>query len=547
MRLHIIEGQLVDVASEEIIPARVIVQGEKIVGIEELSEAPDRYILPGFIDAHIHIESSLLCPSRFSEAAVPHGTTCIITDPHEIANVLGMEGIRYMIDDAKRTPMRIYFTAPSCVPATKIETSGAILTWREIYELLMLNEVVALGEVMDVQSVLEYKDEILKKIEIARILGKPIDGHAPGLTGFDLDQYISVGISTDHECLTLDEATEKYRKGMKIMIREGSTSKNLKQLAPFADKREFFLVSDDLDVIDLEKGHLDRLLKKAVECGIDSISAIQAVTIRPSKHYGLPIGLIEVGKPADIVIVNNLCEFNVLEVYINGILCALGKRRLFDLNPQKLNYKMVEQRIFEKDLELRVDQRSGKAKVRVIKAVPDQAVSFSDTAELKIVDGTVQPSIEDDVLLVAVVCRYRQKKPAIGFIRGFGLKRGAIASTVAHDAHNIIAVGTELKSMAFAIEYVSRVGGFFATDGHESICVELPIAGLMSNERSDSLGRKMIRILEFVRSLGCDFDAPFMTLSFQSLVVLPEIKICDMGLFDSRKFRFVDPIIELEQ
>ncbi|MDH7508268.1 MAG: adenine deaminase [Methanomassiliicoccales archaeon] len=544
MKIKNIEGQIVDVAGGVIIPGRVVIQDDRIAGIERRSHAPDVYILPGFIDSHIHIESSLLCPSRFSEAAVPHGTTCVITDPHEIANVLGMRGIEFMLKDSKKTPMRMYFTVPSCVPATEMETSGAILTWKEVRELLMLPEFVALGEVMNVQAVLTESEDMMKKIETAKLLGKPIDGHAPGLSGYDLDRYIFAGISTDHECVSSEEALEKHRKGMRIMVREGSTSKDLEPLAEFAKEHEFFFVSDDLHALDLKKGHIDDLLRKAVRIGIDPITAVRSVTLWPAKHYGLPLGSIAVGELADIVIVDNLRDFNVLQVYIGGKLVAEKGRALFKVEPENLDYHMVEQHISHADFEIRVDRDKRKVLARVIRVVPDQDISYSEVAELEVSNGVVQVDLEQDVLYVSVVCRYERKKPALGFIRGFKLKRGAIASSVAHDAHNIIAVGVDANSIATAVEYVSKVGGYCATNGTRTVTLELPIAGLMSAEDCDTVCKKEAEIIGFVRTMGCDLEAPFMTLSFQSLLVVPELKICDRGLFDSTQFKFVDPIIE---
>ncbi|MBC7107955.1 MAG: adenine deaminase [Methanomassiliicoccales archaeon] len=544
MNIKNIEGQLVDVAGGAIIPARIVIQDDKIVGIERRSHAPDVYILPGFIDSHVHIESSLLCPSRFSEAAVSHGTTCVITDPHEIANVLGMKGIEFMLRDSKKTPMRIYFTVPSCVPATEMETPGAVLTWKEVKELLVLPEFVALGEVMNVQAVLAEREDMMMKIEAAKLLGKPIDGHAPGLSGYALDRYIFAGISTDHECVSSEEALEKHRKGMRIMVREGSTSKDLEPLAQFAREHEFLLVSDDLHALDLKRGHIDDLLRKAVRLGIDPIRAVRSVTLWPAKHYGLPLGSIAIGESADIVIVDNLKDFNVLQVYIGGKLVAEKGRTLFKVEPENLDYHMVEQHTSPTDFEIRVDKDRRKVRVRVIRVVPDQDISYSDVAELNVIDGVVQVDLQQDVLYVSVVCRYERKKPALGFIKGFKLKKGAIASSVAHDAHNIIAVGVDANSIATAVEHVSRVGGYCATDGIKSVTLELPIAGLMSTEDCETVCEKETKITELVRTMGCDLEAPFMTLSFQSLLVVPELKICDRGLFDSTQFKFVDPIID---
>ncbi len=519
------------------------IQDGVITDIERKSGPRNLFILPGFIDAHVHIESSLLCPSRFAEAAVPHGTTSVVTDPHEIANVLGMEGIRYMLRDSLNAPMRIFFTVPSCVPATPIETSGAVLAWREVKEMLVMPNFVALGEVMNVLGVLTEDEGIMTKIEVARLAGKPIDGHAPGLSGGDLDSYVFAGISTDHECTRLEEALEKHRKGMRIMVREGSSSKNLDSLLPFAREHEFFLVSDDLRAFDLQNGHLDKLLRKAVSGGVDPVDAVRSVTIWPAQHYGLPGGTLAVGEVADIVLVNNLEEFKVLGVYIDGVEVAAHGRALFDVSPATIKNGIMEQRKGPEEFEIRAQAGKDKVKVRVMRVVPDQNISMADSAELEVIEGSIRVDPSSDVILLTVVNRYREAPPALGFVRGFNIRKGAIASTVAHDSHNIIAAGVDKESVVRAVNGVSMKGGYFATDGTDAVALELPIAGLMSADRCEAVAAKETEIAEFVRGLGCLLPAPFMTLSFQSLLVEPELKLGDKGLFDSVRFEFVDPVI----
>lgn len=537
-----IEGNLVDVVTGEITPVTVELYRGNLVRIEEKPISTTQYIIPGMIDAHIHIESSLLCPSRFAQIAVTHGVTSVIADPHEIANVMGMKGIEYFLKDSAGTPMRFFFTAPPCVPPTPWETSGAVLGWREVRELLQREEFVALGEVMNYPAVLNDDPDIMGKIEVARELGMPVDGHCPGLTGPDLEKYIFAGISTDHECITWEEAEEKYRKGMKIMVREGSASRNLRDLMPFARKNECFLVTDDMHVDELLKGYLDKRLKLAVEYGMDPINAVRAVTYWPARHYGLPVGRVEVGMPADFVIVDDLKSFNVREVYIDGRLVARDGRPLFDVRPHMVTDSIVKQD--RSPLEFMIPHSGKKAVVRVIQVLPDKIESLATTTELDVRDGFIRPDPAQDIAVIAVVNRYKEAPPALGFIKGFGLKRGAIASSVAHDTHNLVAVGIEPGSLAAVVNKVSEYGGFTATDGSTLVSIKLDIAGLMSTSPPDEVAESHARVVKAVRNLGCQLPEPFMTLSFQCLLVVPELKMSDKGLFDSKNMKFIDPVVE---
>jgi len=537
-----IEGNLVDVIKGEIVPVTLEFYRENLVRIEEKPISTSHYIIPGMIDAHIHIESSLLCPSRFAQVAITHGVTSVITDPHEIANVMGMKGIEYMVEDSAGSPMRFFFTAPPCVPPTPWETSGAVLGWREILELLQRDEFVALGEVMNYLAVLTDDPDIMGKIEVARELGMPVDGHCPGLSGPDLEKYIFAGISTDHECVTWKEAEEKYRKGMKIMVREGSASRNLKDLMPFAIKNECFLVTDDMHVDELLKGYLDERLKLAVEYGMDPVNAIRAVTYWPARHYGLPVGRVEVGWPADFVIVDDLKSFNVREVYIDGRLVARDGRPLFVVRPHRISNTILKQD--RSPREFMVPYSGKKATVRVIQVLPDQIESRATTAELDVRNGFIRPDPMEDIALITVVNRYREAPVALGFIKGFGLKRGAIASSIAHDSHNIVGVGVEPTSLATAINAVSEHGGFVATDGNTLVSITLDIAGLMSTSPPHEVAERNMKVVRMVRNLGCQLPEPFMTLSFQCLLVVPELKMSDKGLFDSKNMRFIDPVVK---
>jgi adenine deaminase len=538
-----IKGQFVDVIEGKVYPARVSFADGRVLAVERLESAPDHHILPGFVEAHIHIESSQLCPSRFAEAAVPHGTTSVVNDPHEISNVMGMAGVRYMMEDAQGVPLRTYFTAPSCVPATKFETSGARFGKEEVDLLLRMKEFVALGEVMDFPAVLRDDPDIRDKIKAAREYWKPVDGHCPGLVGKDLVKYINAGISSDHESLSADEAEEKFHLGMWIMVQEGSANRNLKALIPFAKANECFLVSDDLQAVDLMKGHMDILLRKAVAMGMDPLHAIRAVTAWPSWHYFLPSGALSKGKVADMVVVDDLKHFNVKEVYIAGELVAKDGKALFAPRPTRLSDHMMVQRRRPEEFE---HMHSGnKVQARVIRVIPDHINSKAERAELDVRNGRVQPDLAKDVIPIAVVNRYHEAPVALGFISGFKLRKGAVASTVAHDSHNIIAVGPDPRCLAQAINRVTEQGGgYFVTDGDRHESLVLDIAGLMSTAPCLSVAEDEGRVFEMLRHMGCDLPAPLMTLSFQSLLVVPELKLCDKGLFDTMRQEFVQVIID---
>ncbi|OPY31431.1 MAG: cryptic adenine deaminase [Methanomassiliicoccales archaeon PtaU1.Bin124] len=536
-----VKGNFVDVVSGKVFPAQVDFQDGKIKAVTEISEPQERFILPGLIDAHIHVESSQLCPSRFAEIAVTHGTTAVVCDPHEIANVQGMTGIRYMIEDASRSPLRFHFTAPSCVPSTVHETNGAKLGKPEVEKLLAMKEVVALGEVMDHMAVLRDDPEMMDKIKAAKFQWKPIDGHCPGLRGKDLAKYFEAGISSDHECLSAGEAEEKYHLGMWIMAREGSGHKNLRDLLPFIKRNEFMLVSDDIQAVDLLEGHMDNLLRKAVLMGVNPVHAIRAATAWPAWHYFLPLGVLQPGKPADIVIVDDLREFRVHQVYIAGRLVAEDGKALFQVEPVKGEASLRRQDRRPEEFAPRAEGRT--ARVRVIKALPDQIESYRTFVELEAKDGNLLPDVDKDVLVMAVVNRYAPAPPALAFVTGFGLKKGAMASTVAHDSHNIIVVGADLDAMAEAVNRVSRKGGYIVFDGIDERSVSLDVAGLMSTSSAVEVAGRTNAAVEMLRGMGCKLPSPFATLSFQSLLVVPELKLSDKGLFDSRQMKFVDLVV----
>jgi len=426
-----IRGNLVNPFNEEIYPAEIEVRGGMIECVRQIEGSFNQYILPGFIDAHIHIESSMLAPSRFAEVVVPHGTTSVVSDPHEIANVLGIPGIKYMIEDASTVPLKVFFTAPSCVPATPFETSGAVIGSKEIGEILRYDEMVALGEMMNFPGVLSDDPEVMAKIASAKNYGKPVDGHAPLLSGNDLCKYIAAGISTDHECALKEEVIEKRKLGMKVMLRQGSSAKNLADLIGAGGD---FIISDDKHPEDLLKGHVNLMLKEAVELGEDPVKAVKMVTVNSAAHYGLNNGLIAPGKPADIVVVDDLTNFKVKEVYIDGNIAAREGKALFSVNPVKLEsiFKISS----KKPADFEISSHEGEEKVRVIDVMEGQLITEESEAVLAVTCDKIDPDIGNDILKIAVLERYGHNKMANAFVRGFGLKKGAIASSVAHDSHN---------------------------------------------------------------------------------------------------------------
>jgi len=537
-----LRGNLVDVVAREIYPAEVVIEGKTIVRVKRISGEFERYLIPGLLDAHIHIESSMLCPSRFAEVVVPKGTTSVIADPHEIANVLGIEGIEYMARDSGQTPLKVYLAAPSCVPATSFETSGAVLGPEEVDSVLQMDNVVALGEVMNFPGVVNRDKDVMQKIDAAKKRGKMVDGHAPMLSGDALKKYVEAGISTDHECTTLEEAREKAKLGMKIQIREGSASKNMKALLPLAKEYDCMLVSDDRHPEDLMYGHMDAILRKTVELGVDPVDALRMATVVPAEHYGLNSGAIQEGRSADIVALKSLDDFEVAEVLIDGKLVAKDGVSFFRPRPTKIRGTFSVGKIRPEDLAVQAGNRA-EVSVRVIEAFSGQIFTKEKDAVLLCSSGFAQADVEHDVLHLAVVERYGHNNIGRGFVHGFGLKKGAMASSVAHDSHNIIVIGTSTNEMASAVNEVAKEGGIVAVEGSELSRLALPIAGLMSGEPVDIVAGKLSRLHEHAKQLGCKLEAPFMTLSFLSLLVIPELKLSDRGLFDSRSFSFV-PVIK---
>lgn len=533
-----IRGNLVDVFTDDIYPAEIKIKNEVIECVKPVSDKFDHYILPGFIDAHIHIESSMLTPSRFAETVVPHGTTSVVSDPHEIANVLGTTGIEYMIKDAASVPLNFFFTAPSCVPATPFETSGAVINAREIDRLLQLDGIIALGEMMNFPGVLADDGEVMAKIKAAKKHKKPVDGHAPLLSGNDLCKYIAAGISTDHECTIASEVMEKRRLGMKVMLRQGSSAKNLGDLI---DAGGDFIVSDDKHPEDLLKGHLNLMIKDAIEYGLDIIEALKMVTLKPATHYKLNNGLIAPGKNADMVVVDDLKNLVVKEVIINGKLVARDGKSLFRSNPLilhntfKINHK--------KPVDFEIPSSKSEEIVRVIEVIEGQLLTEESEAVLKVTNGNIRPDINEDILKISVLERYGHNRIKNAFVRGFGIKEGALASSVAHDSHNIIAVGTDSSHMAEAVnKLVENRGGLVFASKYGFNSLNLPIGGLMSTDTAKEVAFKLETLHNVLVDMGCKLASPFMTMSFLALLVIPKLKISDMGLFDVEKFKFVDVV-----
>jgi adenine deaminase len=530
-------ARLVDIHNRKILNAEICIIDGRIITINEIPGKSEIYILPGFIDAHVHIESSMLTPGSFAMASVPHGTIGVVSDPHEIANVVGSDGVKFMIDDGRKTPFRFYFGAPSCVPATNMESNGASIDADEISELLKKNEILFLAEMMNFPGVINQNDEILRKIKIAKELNKPIDGHAPGLTGENLRKYISAGISTDHECSSYEEAIEKISLGMKVIIREGSAGRNLNALKNlYNDYPEMIMLSsDDIHPEMLQKRHLEKLVAALIEEGYDLFNVLRSVTINPVLHYGLDAGLLRPGDPADFIIVDDLKRMNVVETWISGQKVFDRGKVLFEYLPGSPINKFRCSQIKEEEIQVR---RAGN-KMRVITAF-DGELFTKETIHEPRKGNMVNSDLSSDVLKIVVKDRYRDLPPSAGFIKGFGLKTGAFASSVAHDSHNIISIGTNDKDIVTVVnEVVKMKGGLAVSSSGRINSLQLDIAGIMSTKTCQVVAAEYEKLSAIVKDLGCTMSAPFMTLSFMALLVIPELKLSDRGLFDGIRFKHV--------
>ncbi|MBK7432434.1 MAG: adenine deaminase [Chitinophagaceae bacterium] len=541
-----IEGHIVDIENRDISYGKLTVREGRIESIEKLPDAnifasEHGYILPGFIDSHIHIESSMLVPSEFARMAVVHGTVGTISDPHEIANVCGMGGVEFMIENGKTVPFKFHFGAPSCVPATVFETAGAALTAAEVDTLLQKDEINYLSEMMNFPGVLFGDEEVMKKIASAKKYGKPVDGHAPGLRGEEAKKYIEAGISTDHECFTAEEALDKLKYGMKILIREGSAAKNFNALVGLMHEHHerMMFCSDDKHPDSLAEGHINQLCARAVAFGIDVFKVLQAACINPVKHYNMRVGMLRPGDPADFIMVNDLEEFKVGKTYIDGHLVAEdGISKIHCERSALINHFHCEPK---KNDDLRVPFR-GETEIPVIEALDGQLITNKLLLHPKVEEGMIVSDTEKDVLKMVVVNRYHPAPVAKAFIRNFGIKQGALASSVAHDSHNIVAVGVDDKSLLKAINgVIQENGGVSCVYGEVEKVLGLPVAGLMSNEDGYSVARAYTEIDRMAKEeLGSTLQAPFMTLSFMALLVIPHLKLSDRGLFDGDLFQFVE-------
>jgi adenine deaminase len=538
----IIKANLIDIIKRRIYPAEVKVENGKIHSIAEIEFVSDDagYILPGFVDAHIHIESSMMPPTEFARLAVVHGTVATVSDPHEIANVLGEEGVQYMLDEAKRVPLKFCFGAPSCVPATSFETAGAQLNAEAVKRLLDKNDIGYLSEMMNFPGVLMHDPDVTAKINYAQKIGKPVDGHAPGLRGVDAQKYFATGISTDHECFTYEEGKEKAELGVKILIREGSAARNYDALHPLIKEfpKQIMFCSDDKHPDDLIEGHINLLVQKSLSLGYNLFDVLYAACIHPVNHYGLNVGLLQEGDPADFIHVSDIESFTVLQTIINGQLVAKEGVSLLKHEPSATpNLFKVKPK---STADFKINATS--SNVRIIKAIDGEIVTESIQGELEINSGKYIPSIEKDILKIAVVNRYEKNEPpSVAFVQGFGLSQGALASSVAHDSHNIVVVGTSDEAICTAVnEIIKSQGGVVAVNNKgESLGLGLPIAGLMSPIDGYQLAEQYKQVDTWTKEeLGCKVAAPFMLLSFLALPVIPSLKITDLGLFDVDKFKF---------
>lgn len=539
----IIRGNIVDIFNRSIFKGEIEVSDGKIIDIRSCEHDVNNFILPGFIDAHIHIESSMVVPSEFAKIALIHGTVATVSDPHEIANVLGVEGVYFMIENGKKVPLKFNFGAPSCVPATLFESAGAEIDSDEIKKLMANPDIKYLAEMMNYPGVLFDDEEVLKKIQHSKNNNKPIDGHAPGLRGDDVKKYIDAGISTDHECFTYEEALEKLQKGMKILIREGSAAKNFEALIDLLPEHynNMMFCSDDKHPDDLLIGHINQLCERAVAKRMDIFKVLQVACINPVEHYNLEVGLLRVGDVADFILVDDLVKFKVLETYINGELVAKnGKSFVKSVPFEVLNN-------FNTDIKKVADFRlaSLSKKIRVIEALDGELVTNNIEADSLIVDGNLVSNTATDVLKMTVVNRYKNETPSIAFIKNFGIKEGAIASSVGHDSHNIIAIGVSDEAICKAINLIiENKGGVCAVTKTTEKVVALPVAGIMSDQPAEIIGNAYAALDAMAKEMGSTLRAPYMSLSFMALLVIPSLKLSDKGLFDGNTFKFTSLEIE---
>jgi adenine deaminase len=546
MSVPVLHTQLVDIHQRRIYPAEVTLENGQIAAVRELEEVQEGsgYLLPGFVDAHVHIESSMLPPAEFGRLAMVHGTVACVSDPHEIANVLGVKGVEYMLAEARKTPFRFCFGAPSCVPATGFEAAGAVLDAKAVELLLQNPEIGYLSEMMNFPGLLQGDPEVLAKMEAARRAGKSVDGHAPGLRGEEARRYFASGITTDHECFSYEEGLEKAKLGVHILIREGSAARNFEDLWPLISQfpEQVMFCSDDKHPDELVHGHIDRLVVRALAKGCDLFDVLRAACLNPVQHYGLEVGLLRPGDTADFIRVDDLQDFRIRETWLKGVCLARDGQSLLKHQSAPTPNRFLIQALTPSDFALPAGD-SGSGSVRIIVALDGQIVTGEAQGTVPVKDGLLQTDKEKDILKIAVVNRYaKEARPAVGFVRGFGLQKGGLASSVAHDSHNIVAVGVDDASLSEAVNAVIGAGGgISATDGEgHTRLLPLPIAGLMSPLDGYMLAQQYAQLDNWTKQeLGCRLQAPFMALSFLALPVIPALKMTDRGLFDVGKFEFV--------
>ena len=530
-----VSGQIVDVVNSRIFKGTVFVENGKIVNVIEEENDSNQLIMPGFVDSHIHIESSLLVPTEFARLAVVHGTVATVSDPHEIANVLGIEGVKYMIATGKMSPLKFYFGAPSCVPATSFETAGAVLDSKAVDELLSMDDIKYLGEMMNYPCVIFNDNEVVEKINSAQRHNKPVDGHAPLLSGDDLVKYCNTGITTDHECSNLHEAREKIALGMTIQIREGSAAKNFDALIPLIEEspENIMFCSDDMHPHELVNGHINRLVKKSISLGYNILDILKTATMTPIKHYNLEVGLLQKNDPADFIVVDNFIDFNILKTYIDGKLVVENNKSLIEETEIDAINNFKTENVDVDDFKVYDEGKN----VKIINVISGEILTEKSIGRPKSVNDNLVSDVENDILKIAVVNRYEKKKIALGFIKNFGLKKGAIASSVAHDSHNIVVVGCSDEEMANAANMIINAkGGLVAWCHEKNICIPLPVAGLMTNADGHKIAADYQALVSLSKEFGSTLSDPFMTLGFMSLLVIPKLKLSDKGLFDCEKF-----------
>jgi len=536
-----ISGNIVDVVSRTISKGVISIENGRIKNIQPSDNVDDQYIIPGLVDAHIHIESSMMLPAEFARYSIVHGTVACVCDPHEIANVCGIAGVDYMIENGKQSPMKFYFGAPSCVPSTKYETSGAELDADAVEKLLQRDDIYFLAEMMNFPGVIHKNKQVHLKLQAAHAAGKPVDGHAPDLTKEELIAYVAGGISTDHECMTIPDAEAKIALGMKVQIREGSAAKNFDDLLSLMDNHaeNIMFCSDDKHPDDLMKnGHINSLVRRAVAKGYDPVEVLRVCSLNPVKHYRLDVGLLQPGDSADFNIVDNLIDFEIKATYINGDKVSENGEVTFPrYHPTELINKFYAEKITIDQLQ--VTPFGDQLKVILV----DDGQLFTHAAWMgqKIENGNVISDIENDVLKMVVYNRYEPSVPSIGFIKNIGLKNGALASTVSHDSHNIVAVGISDSEILSAInQIIDSKGGILACDGERTCLLSLPVSGTMSEGVGLDISKQYEEIDAMAKELGSTLKAPFMTLAFMSLLVIPKLKLSDKGLFNGSTFSFTN-------